>query len=117
MILPQVRDKRLITLRRGGSFSDQDHHALAVWAARCAERVLPHFYAIKAVRWAQGGQEGTKAEHDEWLWQIEQVPPSLRELILGIRGTGTQFAGTRLRPRPRPAGKPLSWQILPVPLQ
>src|SRR4051794_35921647 len=40
MILPTVRDPRLITLRRGGSLTDSDHHLLALWAAACAEHVL-----------------------------------------------------------------------------
>jgi hypothetical protein len=43
MILPKVRDPRLITVRRGGSLTDDDHHRLAVWAANCAEHVLHHF--------------------------------------------------------------------------
>jgi hypothetical protein len=43
MILPKVRDPRLITVRRGGSLTDDDHHRLAVWAADCAEHVLHHF--------------------------------------------------------------------------
>jgi hypothetical protein len=43
MILPKVRDPRFITVRRGGSLSDDDHHLLAVWAADCAEHVLDHF--------------------------------------------------------------------------
>ena len=43
MILPKVRDPRLITLRRGGSLQDDDHHLLAVWAADCAQHVLHHF--------------------------------------------------------------------------
>ena len=43
MILPKVRDPRLVTVRRGGSLSDGDHHLLATWAAHCAEHVLPHF--------------------------------------------------------------------------
>jgi len=43
MILPKVRDPRLITLRRGGSLQDDDHHFLAVWAADCAQHVLHHF--------------------------------------------------------------------------
>lgn len=42
-ILPKVRDPRLITLRRGGSLTDADHHLLAEWAAQCAEHVLPLF--------------------------------------------------------------------------
>ena len=43
MILPEVRDPRLVTVRRGGSLSDDDHRLLAVWAAACAERVLVFF--------------------------------------------------------------------------
>jgi hypothetical protein len=43
MILPKVRDPRFITVRRGGTLSDADHHRLALWAAECAERVL-HFF-------------------------------------------------------------------------
>jgi hypothetical protein len=41
MILPKVRDRRFITLRRGGTLTDSDHHRLALWAAACAEHVLP----------------------------------------------------------------------------
>lgn len=43
MILPAVRDPRLITIRRGGLLSDQNHQLLALWAADCAEHVLPLF--------------------------------------------------------------------------
>ena len=43
MILPKVRDPRFITVRRGGSLGDADHHLLALWAADCAEHVLHHF--------------------------------------------------------------------------
>jgi hypothetical protein len=43
MILPKVRDPRFITVRRGGTLSDSDHHLLALWAADCAEHVL-HFF-------------------------------------------------------------------------
>ena len=43
MILPKVRDPRFITIRRGGSLRDDDHHRLAFWAADCAEHVLHHF--------------------------------------------------------------------------
>ena len=43
MILPKVRDPRFITVRRGGSLQDDDHHLLAVWAADCAQHVLHHF--------------------------------------------------------------------------
>jgi hypothetical protein len=43
MILPKVRDPRFVTIRRGGSLTDADHHLLALWAASCAEHVL-HFF-------------------------------------------------------------------------
>ncbi|MCL2729281.1 MAG: hypothetical protein FWE15_04560 [Actinomycetia bacterium] len=43
MILPAVRDPRLITIRRGGTLTDPDHHLLALWAASCAEHVLDLF--------------------------------------------------------------------------
>lgn len=47
MILPEVRDPRFVTLRRGGSLTDHDHHLLAVWAADCAKHVLHHFEAAR----------------------------------------------------------------------
>ncbi len=47
MILPKVRDPRFITLRRGGTLTDSDHHLLALWAALCAEHVLPLFEAVR----------------------------------------------------------------------
>ena len=43
MILSKVRDPRLVTVRRGGTLTDADHHLLALWAATCAEHVLDHF--------------------------------------------------------------------------
>ena len=46
MILPKERDPRLITLRRGGTLTDADHHLLALWAATCAEHVLPLFEQV-----------------------------------------------------------------------
>jgi hypothetical protein len=45
MILPKVRDPRFITVRRGGTLRDDDHRLLALWAADCAEHVLPLFEA------------------------------------------------------------------------
>ena len=66
MILPKERDPRLITVRRGGSLQDSDHHLLAVWAADCAQHVLHLFEemqpdddrprrAIESARaWARG---------------------------------------------------------------
>ena len=37
------RDPRLITVRHGGTLTDVDHRLLALWAAACAEHVLPFF--------------------------------------------------------------------------
>ncbi|WP_072688071.1 putative immunity protein [Rhodococcus marinonascens] len=66
MILPEVRDPRMVTIRRGGSLTDADHRLLALWAAECAEHVLCHFErerpddprpreAVAAARaWARG---------------------------------------------------------------
>ena len=66
VILPNERDPRFVTIRRGGSLTDSDHHLLALWAASCAEHVLDRFesarpqdprprQAIEQVRaWARG---------------------------------------------------------------
>jgi hypothetical protein len=66
VILPKVRDPRFITIRRGGTLTDDDHRLLARWAATCAEHVLHLFeaeqpadlrprQAIEQVRaWARG---------------------------------------------------------------
>ena len=66
MILPAVPDPRLVTIRRGGSLTDDHHRLLALWAAECAEHVLPLFEAelpedtrpreaIEAIRaWVRG---------------------------------------------------------------
>lgn len=47
MILPKERDPRLVTVRRGGTLTDDDHHLLALWAAACAEHVLGLFAAAR----------------------------------------------------------------------
>ena len=47
MILPKKRDPRFITVRRGGTLQDSDHHLLAVWAADCAQHVLHLFEEIR----------------------------------------------------------------------
>jgi hypothetical protein len=43
MIFSEIRDPRLVTVRRGGTLQDADHRLLAVWAADCAQHVL-HFF-------------------------------------------------------------------------
>ena len=157
MILPNVRDLRFVTIRRGGTLTDSDHHLLALWAASCAEHVLDLFesaqpedprprqaieharawvrgevkmtqartaaghamaaardlrgsarhaayaagqagavahvaahelgaaaYAIKAVRAAapQGEAEAEAAGRRECRWQRDQLPDTIRELVL-----------------------------------
>jgi hypothetical protein len=155
MILPEDRDPRFITIRRGGTLADSDHHLLALWAAACAEHVLYLFesakpsdprprraieqarawargeikmsqaraaagaantaardlsgaerhaayaaaqaavvahvaahelgaaaYAIKAARAAAPEGEGGKAARLECLWQRDQLPKAIRDLVL-----------------------------------
>src|SRR5215467_4889554 len=155
MILPKVRDPRFVTIRRGGTLNDSDHHLLALWAASCAEHVLDLFesaqpedrrprqaieharawvrgevkmmqaraagghamgaardlrgaarhaayaagqaaavahvaahelgaaaYAIKAARAAMQQGEGDAAARRECQWQREQLPETIRELVL-----------------------------------
>ncbi len=73
MILPKVRDPRVMTIRRGGTLTHADHVRLAFWAASCAEHVL-HFFesarpedprprqAIEHARaWARGEVKMTEA--------------------------------------------------------
>ena len=166
MILPKVRDLRLVTIRRGGTLTDSDHHLLALWAASCAEHVLDLFesvrpsdprpreaieharawvrgevkmtqaraagghamgaardlrgaarhaayaagqagavahvaahelgaaaYAIKAARAAAPEGEAEAARRLECRWQRDQLPESIRELVLNDRGCGTRSAG------------------------
>lgn len=47
MILPKERDLRFVTIRRGGTLTDSDHHLLALWAASCAEHVLHLFESAR----------------------------------------------------------------------
>jgi len=47
VILSKERDPRLVTIRRGGTLTDADHHLLALWAATCAEHVLGLFEEVR----------------------------------------------------------------------
>jgi len=47
VILPPVRDPRFVTIRRGGTLTDDAHRLLALWAATCAEHVLAVFEAVR----------------------------------------------------------------------
>ncbi len=73
MILPKDRDPRFTTVRRGGTLTDAAHQALALWAATCAEHVLPLFESAQprdlrprqaiahARAWARGERTMTQA--------------------------------------------------------
>lgn len=79
MIFTEPRGPRFITIRRGGTLSDTNHHLLALWAAACADHVLHFFeevqpdderprHAIEQTRaWAHGDitmtQSRTAAGH------------------------------------------------------
>ena len=69
MILPRVRDPRLTTIRRGGTLTDADHHLLALWAAACAEHVLPLFEAVRP----EDPRPRTAVEHAR-AWVRGEVP-------------------------------------------
>src|SRR5690606_23662845 len=73
VIFSEVRDPRLITIRRGGLLQDAHHRLIALWAADCAQHVL-HFFeqeqpdddrprrAIEQARaWARGEVTMTQA--------------------------------------------------------
>lgn len=47
MILPKERDPRFVTIRRGGTLTDPNHHLLALWAASSAEHVLDLFESVR----------------------------------------------------------------------
>lgn len=74
MILPKIRDKRLILIRRGGLLTEEHHKLLAIWAADCSSHVLDLFetecpsdyrprQAIDlAYKWAKGLATVTEAK-------------------------------------------------------
>lgn len=47
VILPKIRDPRMVTVRRGGTLTDEDHRLLALWAADCADHVLHYFDQVR----------------------------------------------------------------------
>ena len=69
MILPEERDPRLITVRRGGTLTDADHHLLALWAAACAEHVLPLFDAVRP-----GDDRPRRAIEAARAWVRDELP-------------------------------------------
>jgi hypothetical protein len=79
------RDPRLVTLRRGGTLTDSDHHLLAVWAADCAQHVL-HFF------------EQTQPDDDRPRRAIEQARAWARgEITMAQARTAASAANTAAR--------------------
>lgn len=78
-ILPNQRDPRLVTIRRGGTLSDKHHRLLAARALDCAEHVLPIFedrqpgdtrprHAIEVGRaWIRGEVQMREAHREAFL--------------------------------------------------
>ena len=79
IIFTAIRDPRFITLRRGGTLQDADHHLLAVWAADCAQHVL-HFF------------EQTQPNDDRPRRAIEQARAWARGEITMTQARTTAFA-------------------------
>ncbi|MHA7146059.1 putative immunity protein [Arthrobacter sp. TmT3-37] len=80
MILPAVRDVRLVSVRRGGTLTEIDHQLLALWAATCAEHVLALFEeSNRGDSRPRDAIEAARAERD---WQRRQIPEHLRALVL-----------------------------------
>ena len=89
MILPKVRDPRLVTLRRGGTLTDADHHLLALWAATCAEHVLPLFE-----RAAPGDERPRRAIELARAWTRGEVTMTQSRTAAGhAQGAARDLAG------------------------
>ncbi len=96
VIMTRTRDPRLVTVRRGGTLEDADHHLLALWAADCAQHVLHFFeqaqpaddrprWAIEAARaWARGEITMTQARAAAFasLSAARQVSGAAKEAAL-----------------------------------
>ena len=71
MIFSDVPDPRLVTIRRGGTLTDADHHLLAVWAADCAEHVLDYFeHAMSSGEEAQAAAYVEASVGGKTVWGV-----------------------------------------------
>lgn len=88
MILPDVRDPAMITIRRGGTLTDDDHQRLALWAADCAEHVL-HFFEAECP--GDSRPREAVAATREWAatraWAVGRMP------MMEARALGGQAMG------------------------
>src|ERR671933_1047744 len=111
VILPKDRDPRFITIRRGGTLTDSDHQLLALWAATCAEHVLPLFesahpsdprprQAIAQARaWVRG--ESTMSQAREAAGHANAAARDLRGAARYAAYAAGQAGGGRARRRAR----------------
>ena len=92
MILPKARDPRFSTIRRGGTLTEHDHQLLALWAAACAEHVLPFFEAAEP-----GDLRPRQAIADARAWASGRV----RMMEARASGGHAMGAARHLRGAPR----------------
>ena len=93
MILPKVRDPRFVTIRRGGTLTDADHHLLALWAALCAEHVLGLFESARP-----GDPRPRQAIEHARAWVRGEVRMmQARAAGAGVLATGQQVSAGELR--------------------
>jgi hypothetical protein len=88
LILPKIRDKRFITLRRGGTLTDEDHHLLAAWAAYCARHVLPCFEAARP-----GDERPRRAVEAAHAWVRGEITVKEARMAAGASNTAAREAG------------------------
>jgi hypothetical protein len=88
MIFTEPRDPRLITIRRGGMLTDANHRLLAIWAAACAEHVLPIFEEA-----APGDDRPRHALAQSYAWVRGEI--TMREALKasGSRAAAREVSG------------------------
>jgi hypothetical protein len=89
VILPKARDPRLVTVRRGGTLSDIDHRLLAVWAAECAQHVLPFFEEARP-----GDDRPRRALVQARAWAFGRITmPQAREAAFAANAAAREVTG------------------------
>jgi hypothetical protein len=89
MILSDVRDPRLVTVRRGGTLEDADHRRLAMWAADCAEHVLDQFERMRP-----GDDRPRRAIELAWAWARGEVTMTQARTAAGnANGAASDLSG------------------------
>jgi hypothetical protein len=98
------RDPRLITLRRGGTLTDEHHRLRAEWAGPCAEHVL-HLFEREQSRDTRP-RDGHRCGR---AWVRGQVRMGMRDELLSRRmPPPADYPTRRSSPLSRP-GKPRRW--------